>query len=102
MQHFAPPSPLAAVSCPRDWFCFYDKTYFIEPRGKLSDCGWQSLSEYRWANRIESAYYNLSSGSAKFYDNNGTYLFQVSAANRSLSNVGADQNKADKVYRSCP
>ena len=102
MQRITPSSPFAAVSCPSEWFCFYDETYFIEPRGKLSDCGWQYLSEYRWAYRIESAYYNLPKGSAKFYDSNGNYLFQVSAANRSLSNVGAHQNKATKVYRSCP
>lgn len=95
-------SPTAkAVSCPSGWFCFYDETDFVAPRGKLSDCGWQYLSDFDWQNRIEAAYYNLSSGSAKFYESNGTYLFQVSAANRSLSNVGTKQNKADKVYRTC-
>jgi hypothetical protein len=90
-----------ALNCPSGWFCFYDETGFLGDRGKLSSCGWQNLRDFQWANRIEAAYYNLSSGSASFYESNGTYLFQVTAANRSLSDVGSKQNKADKVYRAC-
>jgi hypothetical protein len=92
---------LAALSCPSGWFCFYEETDFGNPYGKLSSCGWQSLADFNWSNRVEAAYYNLSTGSASFYESNGTYLFQVSAANRSLSDVGSKQNKADKVYRAC-
>lgn len=93
---------LAAVTCPSGWFCFHEEADFGNPRGKLSSCGWQNLATYDWTNRIDAAYYNLSAGSASFYESNGTYLFQVSAGNRSLSDVGSKKDKADKVYRACP
>jgi len=93
---------LALATCPSGWFCFYDEAGFGQPFGKLSSCGWQNLSTWGWQNRINAAYYNLASGSASFYENTGTYLFQVSATSRSLSDVSPLQNRADKVYRYCP
>jgi hypothetical protein len=93
---------LALATCPSGWYCFYDETGFGQPVGKLSSCGWQSLATWGWQNRINAAYYNLASGSASFYEGNGTYLFQVSATSRSLSDVYPLQNRADKVYRYCP
>ncbi|WP_433230251.1 peptidase inhibitor family I36 protein [Micromonospora sp. CA-248260] len=95
------PGVFATPTCPSGWFCFYDDTRFGDPYGKLSDCGWQNLATWGWQNRTEAVYYNLPSGSASFYESNGTFLFKVSAASRSISDVYPKQNKADKVYRSC-
>lgn len=96
-----PSAALALATCPSGWFCFYDEAGFGQPYGKLSSCGWQNLATWGWQNRIDAAYYNLPKGSAAFYESSGTFLFQVSATNRSLSDVYPLQNRADKVYRSC-
>ncbi|QDY11330.1 hypothetical protein FJK98_32865 [Micromonospora sp. HM134] len=95
------PGVLAAPSCPSGWFCFYDDVRFGTPYGKLSDCGWQNLATWGWQNRTEAVFYNLPSGSAAFYESNGTWLFTVSSAARSISDVYPKQNRADKVYRAC-
>lgn len=95
-----PPSANAVVDCPAGWFCFYDRTAYGYPRGRLSDCGWQSLITYGWQDRVESVYYNLSRGSVEFRDY-GTPIFSVSAAAKADSDVSPYRNRATEVYRRC-
>ncbi len=96
-----PPAPVnAIVDCPSGWFCFYDRTAYGYPRGRLSDCGWQSLIIYGWQDRVESVYYNLTRGSVEFRDY-GTPIFSVSAAAKADSDVTPFRNRATEVYRRC-
>ncbi|MFB9446443.1 hypothetical protein Dvina_27215 [Dactylosporangium vinaceum] len=96
----APPRADALVDCPSGWYCFYDRPDYGYPRGKLSDCGWQSLAWWGWQDRVESAFYNLSRGSVQFLDT-GAGLFQISAGARALGDAGAGRNRATEVYRYC-
>jgi hypothetical protein len=99
-----PAGTLAAPDCPSGWYCFYDRTNFNYPRGKLSDCGWQDLGWWGWRNRTESVHYNMASGSALFMNEAGatdTILFTVSPTRRTIVDVGTHRNKADYVYRYC-
>ena len=56
------PAAANAPHCPGGWFCFYEGPNFTFPQGRLSECGWQDLTIYRWGNRVASAYYNLGNG----------------------------------------
>ncbi|WP_426514432.1 peptidase inhibitor family I36 protein [Dactylosporangium sp. McL0621] len=96
----APPRTDALIDCPSGWFCFYDRPDYGYPRGKLSDCGWQSLAWWGWQDRVESAYYNLSRGSVQFLDG-GTGLFQIGTAARAIGDAGSGRNRATDVYRYC-
>jgi hypothetical protein len=103
-----PAHALGAPDCPLNWFCFYDRTDFGYPRGKLSSCGWQDLATWGWQDRTESAHYNLSSGYVVFINHAGGTghandypLFTVSAANRALADVTPYRNMADHVDRHC-
>jgi len=95
-----PATAAAVVDCPAGWFCFYDRPAFGYPRGRLSDCGWQSLIPYGWQDRVESAYYNLSRGSVEFRDY-GWPIFTISAAARADTDVSPYRNRATEVYRRC-
>jgi hypothetical protein len=103
----APPHTLGAPDCPLNWFCFYDRTDFGYPRGKLSSCGWQDLATWGWQDRTESVYYNLP-GYVVFINHAGGIshandypLFTVSAGNRALADVAPYRNMADHVDRHC-
>ena len=52
--------PQATADCPSGWFCFYDHASFGYPRGKLSDRGWQDLSQFGWSDRTESVHNNTT------------------------------------------
>jgi hypothetical protein len=95
-----PPKQNALVDCPSGWFCFYDRPDYGYPRGRLSDCSWQSLATWGWQDRVESAYYNLSRGSVQFLDG-GTGLFQIGVAARAIGDAGSGRNRATDVYRYC-
>jgi hypothetical protein len=95
-----PPTANAIADCPAGWFCFYDRTAYGYPRGRLSDCGWQSLITYGWQDRVESVYYNLPRGSVEFRDY-GTPIFSVTAAAKADSDVSPFRNRATEVYRRC-
>ncbi|GAA1581037.1 peptidase inhibitor family I36 protein [Actinoplanes couchii] len=93
---------LAAADCPSGWYCFYDGINYTYPRGRLSSCGWQDLATWGWRNRIESAHYNMSSGTVAFLHENGatdTRLFTVGTSSRTLANAGTNSNRADYVSR---
>jgi hypothetical protein len=96
----APQQEGALVDCPYGWFCFYDRPAYGYPRGKLSSCGWQSLATWGWQDRVESAYYNLSTGSVQFLDY-GFPLFQVGVGARAIGDVSPYRNRATEVYRYC-
>jgi hypothetical protein len=95
------------ADCPSGWFCFYDGTNFVYPRGRLSSCGWQDLSWYGWSDRTESAHYNLASGQVWFIDHSGadhsddTPLSHVDADVRARYDMAPHRNMADHVYRYC-
>jgi len=98
--------PLAATAvadCPAGWFCFYAGINYTYPRGKLSSCGYQSLADYGWANRIDSVYYDMQNGKVTFYNDAAvdTALFTVSTATRGDADVSPNGDKADYVYRTC-
>jgi hypothetical protein len=97
-----------ASDCPAGWFCFYAGLYFDYPRGRLSGCGWQDLHDWGWNDRISSVAYNMSSGSATFYQHErspshtgDTPLFTVGVNHRSIADVGSASLKADHVFRQC-
>jgi hypothetical protein len=96
----APRQESALVDCPSGWYCFYDRPAYGYPRGKLSSCGWQSLAAWGWQDRVESAYYNLSSGSVQFLDY-GFPLFQIGVGARAIADVSPYRNRATEVYRYC-
>ena len=56
----------AAPDCPSGWFCFYANYEYGYPRGKLSSCGWQDLSKYRWNDRTRSIH-NATATDIDFY-----------------------------------
>ena len=95
-----PPNTQAAPDCPSDWFCFYERIGYGYPRGKLSDCGWQSLITYGWQDRVESVYYRFSRGKVEFRDY-GTPIFSVGAGSPADSDVYPYRNRATEVYRYC-
>jgi hypothetical protein len=95
---------LTGPDCPSGWFCFYDGINFTYPRGKLSDCGFQRLSTWSWQNRVESAHYNLPTGSVVFIDETGstdTALFTIGTSRPAIADVGSARNRADYVFRFC-
>ncbi|MEV4488646.1 hypothetical protein AB0K04_00845 [Micromonospora coxensis] len=96
----APERSYAVADCPWGWYCFYDRTDFGYPRGKLSSCGRQNLATWQWQFRVESAHYNMSSGSVTFsyYD---TPLFSVGAGNRIRADASPYRNWANYVNRWC-
>ncbi|MFG1887521.1 hypothetical protein ACGFIR_06580 [Micromonospora sp. NPDC049051] len=96
----APVGTYGVADCPQGWYCFYDRPSYGYPRGRLSDCGRQSLSTWDWQFRVESAHYNLASGSVSFYYH-GTWLFDVGAANRVRSDASPYRNWANYVDRRC-
>jgi hypothetical protein len=103
------PTAAGTADCPSGWFCFYAGRNYTFPRGRLSSCGPQNLARYGWANRVESAYYDLGSGSVTFYDkakasdpNDDRRLFTVSAGTRGDPDTAPHRDKADYIYRICP
>lgn len=90
------------ADCPSGWFCFYDEVNYGYPRGRLSDCGFQDLGDWGWRNRVESTYYNLTTGSVAYLDraNPSVVLFAVGTGLRGLAKV-AYPNIADYVMRTC-
>jgi hypothetical protein len=95
---------LAGPDCPSGWYCFYDGVNYTYPRGRLSDCGFQRLSTWSWQNRVESAHYNLATGSVVFIDETGstdTTLFTIGVSRRTVADVGSARNRADYVFRYC-
>nr|MDT0659084.1 hypothetical protein [Micromonospora sp. DSM 115978] len=86
--------------CPWNWFCFYDRIGYGYPRGRLSDCGSQHLSNWAWQYRTESVHYNMSSGRTAFYYGS-QWLFEISPSRRTISNVTPYRNYADRVNRIC-
>ncbi|HEU4422904.1 MAG TPA: hypothetical protein VFR67_10280 [Pilimelia sp.] len=99
-----PAGTFGTPDCPGGWFCFYDRTNFNYPRGKLSDCGWQDLGWWGWRNRTESVHYNMSVGSVVFIDETGatdTKLFTASTTRRTIADVYPYRNRADYVFRYC-
>ena len=102
-------SPSGTADCPHGWFCFYDSINFGYPRGKLSDCGWQDLARWGWANRTESAHYNLDYGSVAFirhatgetYHDFDVAVFGMGSIQQTLSDVWPYRNETDHVQRYC-
>jgi Peptidase inhibitor family I36 len=95
---------LSGPDCPAGWYCFYDGINYTYPRGRLSDCGFQRLSTWSWQDRVESAHYNLTTGSVVFIDETGstdTTLFSVGTSHRAIADVGTARNRADYVFRYC-
>jgi len=104
----APANTSVGADCPGGWFCFYDRTGYGYPRGKLSSCGWQDLAWWAWNDRTESVHYNISTGSVAFINHTGApdhsddvVLFSVGANSRYRSDVAPYRNMADHVYRYC-
>lgn len=102
------PSSGLVPDCPAGSFCFYDQPDYQGSRGRLSGCGWQDLAMWGWNDRIESAYYNMSSGSVDFINHVGPAdhvgdlpLFSLSPTRRGLQTVHPYPNTADHVYRHC-
>ncbi|SCL28708.1 hypothetical protein GA0070616_3745 [Micromonospora nigra] len=96
----APVGTLGVADCPWGWYCFYEWPNYGYPRGRLSDCGRQSLATWKWQFRVESAHYNLSSGSVSFYYYD-TRLFDVGTSRRVSSDVTPYRNWANYVVRRC-
>ncbi|GIJ19820.1 hypothetical protein [Micromonospora lutea] len=96
----APVGTYGVADCPSGWFCFYEWPHYGYPRGKLSSCGWQNLSNWSWQFRVESAHYNLGSGHVGFYYHDQE-LFRVNPSKRVHSDAGQWRNWANRVYRSC-
>ncbi|OLF16397.1 hypothetical protein BU204_16190 [Actinophytocola xanthii] len=86
-----------AADCPSGWFCFYDRTNYGYPRGRLSDVGVQNLSTWGWENRTESVHNNTSTY-VEFLDNNEGFLFCMESRAVS-SDVNPWRNQADMVNR---
>ncbi|MET8251417.1 DUF6082 family protein [Micromonospora sp. NPDC005197] len=91
---------LVAADCPSGWYCFYEWPNYGYPRGRLSDCGRQSLATWQWQFRVESAHYNLGSGSVSFYYYD-TRLFDIGAANRVRGDASQAQDN-DAVGLAAP
>ncbi|SCF44489.1 hypothetical protein GA0070216_11754 [Micromonospora matsumotoense] len=96
----APVGTHAVADCPLGWYCFYDRPDFGYPRGKLSSCGRQNLATWDWQFRIESAHYNMGSGSVTFYYDSSP-LFSVGAGNRVRTDASPYRNWANYVSRTC-
>lgn len=97
----APFGVLATADCPSGWYCFYELPNFGYPRGRLSSCGRQNLATWQWQDRVESAHYNLSSGSVSFYYY-GTKLFTIGTGNRVRSDAAPYREWSNYVDRYCP
>ncbi|MFJ6149333.1 peptidase inhibitor family I36 protein [Micromonospora profundi] len=97
----APIGVLATADCPSGWYCFYELPNFGYPRGRLSSCGRQNLATWQWQYRIESAHYNLGSGSVSFYYNS-TKLFTIGTGNRVRSDADPYREWPNYVDRYCP
>ncbi|MFI9639406.1 hypothetical protein ACIG87_04945 [Micromonospora sp. NPDC051925] len=96
----APVRANAVADCPLGWYCFYDRPQFGYPRGKLSSCGRQNLATWDWQFRIESAHYNMGSGSVTFYYYD-TRLFSIGAGDRTRTDASPNRNWANYVSRTC-
>ncbi|MFJ6195396.1 hypothetical protein [Micromonospora sp. NPDC092111] len=96
----APERDYAVADCPMGWYCFYERPSFGYPRGKLSTCGRQNLATWQWQFRVESAHYNMGSGSVTFYYYD-TALFSIGAGNRIRSDAAPYRNWANYVGRFC-
>lgn len=92
---------LATADCPSGWYCFYELPNFGYPRGRLSSCGRQNLATWQWQYRIESAHYNLGSGSVSFYYFD-TKLFTIGVGNRVRSDAAPYREWPNYVDRYCP
>ncbi|MEV6969243.1 peptidase inhibitor family I36 protein [Hamadaea sp. NPDC051192] len=77
---------LGAPDCPSGWFCFYDYANYGYPRGKLSDCGAQDLSQYGWNDRAESQHNNTYTG-VSFFNHIGAFhgYFSISSSDQELA-----------------
>ncbi|MET8372562.1 peptidase inhibitor family I36 protein [Micromonospora profundi] len=95
-----PIGTLAAADCPSGWFCFYEWPNYGYPRGRLADCGRQSLATWQWQFRVESAHYNLGSGTVSFYYYDSR-LFDIGAGNRVRSDASPYRNWPNYVERRC-
>lgn len=95
-----PVGTFVAADCPSGWYCFYEWPNYGYPRGRLSDCGRQSLATWQWQFRVESAHYNLGSGSVSFYYYD-TRLFDIGAGNRVRSDAAPFRNWPNYVQRRC-
>lgn len=103
----AGPATAAAADCPSGWFCFYDGVNYAYPRGELSDCGWQDLSQYGWHDRTEAVHSRVGSSVSFINHAAGTSshgsdqtLFTI-AANGRDPDVDPHRNRADHVNRNC-
>jgi hypothetical protein len=103
----APAHHIAGPDCPSGWFCFYQGLNYTYPRGKLSSCGWQDLAWWGWQNAVESAHYNLATGTVWFINHSGaghlndSLLFDVGTNLTTRPDVAPYRNVADHVYRYC-
>jgi hypothetical protein len=105
----APRTALAATTdCPSGSICVYDNLNYAYPRFRITSCGWYDLAAWDWNDRTESAYYNMSSGSAAFLDHGATashdsdrILFTLSTSSRGKSSVYPYLNRVDHVSRPC-
>ncbi|MFG1650822.1 peptidase inhibitor family I36 protein [Micromonospora sp. NPDC049275] len=95
-----PIGTLVAADCPSGWYCFYEWPNYGYPRGRLSDCGRQSLATWNWQFRVESAHYNLGSGTVSFYYYD-TRLFDIGASSRVRSDASPFRNWPNYVQRRC-
>jgi hypothetical protein len=100
---------LGSPDCPSGWFCFYDYANYGYPRGKLSDCGAQDLSQYGWNDRAESQHNNTSTG-VSYFNHTGPFhgYFSISPYDQELafaSSLTASNfeyiNMMDHVSRFC-
>lgn len=102
---------LGTADCPSDSFCFYDYTDFGYPRGRLSSCGPQDLSQYGWNDRAESQHNNSWDG-VSFFNHIGAFhgYFSISSSDVEVEFASsltgwdfdwADRNIIDHVSRFC-
>jgi hypothetical protein len=97
------------LDCPSGWICFYDQANYGYPRGRLSDCGRQDLTNWGWSERIDSVAFNAAFGSVSFYSkgvealthSDDELLFSLSPANRTIPNVAPFLNRAAYLHRIC-
>jgi hypothetical protein len=100
---------LGSPDCPSGWFCFYDYANYGYPRGKLSDCGAQDLSQYGWSDRAESQHNNTSTGVSYFnhigpfhgYFSIGPYDQELAFASALTASNFQNPNMMDHVSRFC-
>lgn len=102
---------LGTADCPEDSFCFYDYTDFGYPRGRLSSCGAQDLSQYGWNDRADSQHNNTWDG-VSFFNHIGAFhgYFSISSSDVEVEYASSltgwdfnwdDRNIIDHVARWC-